>query len=161
MKASRRNTKGITVLEVMMALAVSALVLVGVIAFYQSARQTSAATKIVNDMNAILSAYKAYVAQGNILVLSGNNGVPMTTLQLQGFLPTPLNDPWGQTYVAVSCSPIGNTEIVIGIQSLGPPEKDKTCNAVKSAVNGSAKVIGGGDCGNRIGNPQCGFVYAF
>lgn len=155
------NTKGLTLLETMMALAVGVLVVMGAAMYYNSIRQTAAVTKIVNDMNAILSAYKAYVAQGNILVLSGNNGIPMTTLQSQGFLPTPLNDPWGQTYTAISCSPMDNAEIVIGILSLGPPDKDKTCNAVKSAVSSSAKVIRAGDCGNRIDNPQCGFVYAF
>ncbi len=150
---------GVTLLETMLALAVGAVVLVGVAIYYASARQSANVTQVVADMNAIVGAYKAYIGRGNTVcgVVSGTcTPTQLSALQTRGFLPNPMNDPWGQSYQAISCSPAGSMQISIAIPGIGPPGSDNTCNAIKMVVGNSAVPIGPSDC---IANPGCGFVY--
>jgi type II secretory pathway pseudopilin PulG len=130
---------GLTLLETMMALAVGAVVLMSAVIYYASSRQNANVTKVVADMNAIMAAYRSYIAQGNnvCVVRSSSCSGPTTLsiLQTATFLPSPMNDPWGQSYTATSSSPGGKMFIVITVPGIGSADEDKTCNAILQIVN--------------------------
>lgn len=130
---------GLTLLETMLAVAVGAVVLMGVVIYYASARQNGNVTKVVGDMNAIMGGYRSYIAQGNMvcgfLSSTCSSLTALSNLQTAGLLPSPMNDPWGQAYTAVSSSPEGKIQVVITVPGIGSADEDKTCNAILQAVN--------------------------
>jgi type II secretory pathway pseudopilin PulG len=140
MFSKKRFTKimGLTLLETMLALAIGAVVLLGVVIYYTSSRQNGNVTKVVADMNAIMSAYRSYIAQGNTVcgVPSGTcTPTTLSILQTAGFLPNPMNDPWGQSYTAVSSGPGGKIFVVITVPGISSADEDNTCNAILQSVN--------------------------
>lgn len=157
---------GVTLLETMLALAVGAVVLVGVAIYYTSARQSANVTQVVADMNAIVGAYKTYVGRGNVIGNTDRGGsVGISALENKGYLPKPFNDPWGQAYVATSCTSVsggwgGVLEIIIIIPGLGTAENDNTCKAIAQAVNSRYAPNSTSCVGSQWAN-SCGFQYQF
>jgi Tfp pilus assembly protein PilE len=134
---------GLTLLETMMALAVGTVVLMSVVIYYASNRQNANVTKVVSDMNTIMSAYRFYIAQGNTVcgvASSTCNPASLSTLQTAGFLPNPMNDPWGQSYTAVGSSPGGKMYVVITVPGIDSADEDNTCNAILQIVNNGSTL---------------------
>lgn len=150
---------GLTLLETMFALAVGALVLIGAIIFYMSTKQSANTSKAVGDMNAIVAAHESYIAGGyGLSGLGTTNSIP--TLQKGGYLPDPINDPWGQEYTSIVATTPATVTITIpgigGGATVGsgtegqagyvpPSDGDKNCNAIIQMV-GSAAATGASGC---------------
>jgi type II secretory pathway pseudopilin PulG len=159
---------GVTLLETMLALAVGAVVLVGAIIYYASARQSANVTQVIADMNAIVGAYKTYVGRGNVIGNTAQGGsVGISTLQNKGFLPKPFNDPWGQAYVATSCTSVGGgwggvLEIIIIIPGIGTAENDNTCKAIVQTLSMNSRYAPNStSCTKGQWTNNCGFQYQF
>lgn len=128
---------GLTLIETLLALAVGALVLVGGLIFYISATRNSSVNQTVSDMNAIVTAYRAY-ALGNAVTTD----TTIVTLQNNKLLPNPLISPWGSLYTATVGVATGTTRttVTIGITnirgSVGSSGSD--CTAILQAAGPTA-----------------------
>ncbi len=141
-----RKMPGITVLEVMLALAVSALIIIAVVMFYNATKTSASVSKVISDMNGIVAAADTYIAGGGAASnLTGDNAI--STLQGAGLLPATLNDPWGLPYTAtVTAATASTATIEIGIP--GAKSGDSNCNALVSATASQSNVtpVSGGTC---------------
>ena len=142
-----RKMMGITVLEVMLALAVSALIIIAVVMFYNATKTSASVSKVISDMNGIVAAADTYIAGGGAASnLAGDND-PISTLQGAGLLPNTLNDPWGLPYTAtVTASTASTATITIAIP--GAVSGDSNCSALVSATASQSNVtpVSGGTC---------------
>ncbi len=144
---------GLTLLETMFALAIGALVLIGAIIFYVSTKQSANANKIAGDMNGIVAGYQSYFAGGN----PSTGGIAMSVIQAAGFLPDPLNTPFGLQYDAKYTPTATSGTLEIDVSGLKPG--DTTCAAVTSLVgsSGGTSIPTGGTLGTTTGN--CAYTY--
>jgi type II secretory pathway pseudopilin PulG len=148
-KKSFSKMTGLTLLETMFAIAIGALVLIGAVIFYMSTKQNANTNKAVGDMNAIVSAIQNYTAGGNPL-----GGITdLSDLQSGGYLPNPLNDPWGQQYTIVVASS-GSVTASVTITIPGIDMGDNNCNAIKQSV-----VTGSGAAKDASKSGSCAFTY--
>ncbi len=153
--------EGLTLLETMFALAIGALVLIGAIIFYVSTKQSANASKAAGDMNGIVAGYQSFIAGGN-----SADGVDLSAIQAAGFLPSPLNDPWAQSYTSTYDAAANELTITIpGIGGVGAPA-DPTANPPKDAIGGdvncvaiSSLVSSNGASITSIGTKGCIAVY--
>lgn len=158
-KPAAHKMTGLTLLETMFALAVSALVLIGVIIFYQSTRLNAGVSKTMTDMNAIRTGYKSYLVSGYNFDSALNDTEQLQAVQNAGFLPNPLNNAWGQAYIVSLTKYPGY--IVIAIPGLGTTkwgsDPDSRCDAIWAMVRTT-----GGYSTNLAGTDyNCAFRYRF
>lgn len=138
---------GLMLLEIIFALAISAMVLMGAIIYFASVKQNANINKAVGDMNAIIGAYYNFMTAGN--TLTSGTKIP----QLQGYLPSPLYDPWGEEY-SLTVDPNAKT-IRIGIGGIAG-KYDKNCNAIASLAGATSKDS---NPANDSTSGQCFFMY--
>ena len=137
------NVRGLTLLETLLALAISALVVMGIVMYYGTVSYSSNVSKAVADMNAIVGAYRDYATAYPV-----TTDTTIQVLQDNDLLPNPLIDPWGQGYTAmVTVSTLGTT-VTINLIGLAK-NTDKQCQAIKQAVQPAGSPVGSG----------CSFVY--
>ncbi|MCD6045130.1 MAG: hypothetical protein K0R48_293 [Gammaproteobacteria bacterium] len=148
------HMKGLTLLETLFALAISALVLVAAVAFYASSKQSANITKAVKDLNTIVGQTHTYMVMGGLSDLTADNANTVSVLQGADYLPSPMSDPWGQEYKAVMTAGTSTATptTTITIVSLGSPTgdtPDKSCVAIEQALGGTATA----------GTTGCSFVF--
>lgn len=158
LRKSAAKMKGLTLLETMLALAVGVLILMSAVVFYQSTRQSANVSRTLSDMGAIKAGYRAYLASGFQLNAS-SDAAQLQAVQDAGFLPNPLNDPWGQSYVVSLTKYPGY--IMIAIPGLGTtkygPDPDPNCDALWAAV----PTTGGFSTTPDKSGYDCAFSYRF
>jgi type II secretory pathway pseudopilin PulG len=162
-RKSIAKMSGITLLETMLALALGIMILMSVVIFYQSTRQSANVSKVLNDMNAIKAGYKAYLASGYKLNAT-SDAAQLQAVQDAGFLPNPLNNPWGQAYVVSLTRYPGY--IMIAIPGLGTTTKQTTNGDVINDVNCNAiwatvQTTGGFSTTPAGAGYNCAFSYRF
>ncbi len=157
-KPAANKMTGLTLLESMFALAVGAFVLIAAIILYKSIRLNANVNQVMSDMNSIRAGYKSYLASGYQLNAS-NDALQLQAVQNAGFLPNPLNDPWGSAYVVSLTKYPGN--IMIAIVGLGTsrygPDPDPRCDAIWAAV----QTTGGYSTTPDGSDYNCAFLYRF
>lgn len=92
MKKFIRTMQGVTLLEIMLVLAIAAMVIVMSVRYYQSANASQQATNILSQIQSITAA-------ADSLAQAGGGGYNATNLgQITSLLPTnSLISPWGST----------------------------------------------------------------
>jgi type II secretory pathway pseudopilin PulG len=157
-RKSAAKMAGLTLLETMLALAIGALVLIGATIFYQSTRQSANVSKGLQDMNAIKAGYRAYLSSGFKLNAT-SDAAQLQAVQDAGFLPNPLNSPWGQPYVVSLTKYPGY--IMVAIPGLGTtkygPVPDSNCDALFAVV----LTTGGFATTPDTAEYNCAFSYRF
>ena len=139
---TRKMIMGITLLETLFALAVGALVLVGALLFYTSITQNSNVNKTVSDMNAIVTAYRAY-ALGHVVTAA----TTIATLQNSNLLPNPFLNPWGAGYDAAvtvgnkGTAPTTVTIHIWNIRGAGQTGGDPDCAAIGQTAQPTAQAV--------------------
>lgn len=136
--------RGITILEVMLAIAVSALVLIGALAFYVIAKQNANAGKVVNDMMAIVAGASQFATNGNTFVASP--GDVISTNLTPTYFPANYKSPFGAVYTATYASGV----LTISVGGLTSATTGN-CTAIASQV-GPGVTAGGG-------STACTFAY--
>ncbi len=118
--------RGIGLLELMLSLAIIAILLIMAVRYFQSANNSNAMNTAIDDCNAIKSAVKAYVGTNNISVASK---LTLSQLVTQGFLP----NSFGSTAaLSAAASPWGSS-ITIGTTS-GPAGVSCTISSVPTGL---------------------------
>lgn len=159
-KPAADKMAGVTMLETMLAVAVGTLVLVGAIIFYQSTRQNADLNKTLTDMNAIRTGYKSYLNSGYQFNAS-TPALQLQAVQNAGFLPSTLNDAWGQAYtVSVSNSKYPGY-IVIGIPGIGLATTTPTVSVCQTIYIAVQATGGLSTSPGSVDNIQCAFRYRF
>jgi type II secretory pathway pseudopilin PulG len=159
MRKPAAKMSGITLLETMLALALGVVILMGVILFYQSTRQSANVSKALSDMNAIKAGYKAYLSSGFKLNAT-SDAAQLQAVQEAGFLPNPLNSPWGQPYFVSLTKYPGYIMIAIpGLDTTrnGNVINDSRCNAIWINV----QTTGGFSTTPPQAGYNCAFIYRF
>jgi type II secretory pathway pseudopilin PulG len=147
----RRRTAGITLLEVAIGIALSAIVAAGVMATVSWSTNQVKLRATADRMNQVLSAAQQYV-QANYATLAANvpvGGAPTTvpttgavgpfglpTLQGGGYLPSSYVDknPFAQTHAVLVRQPVANTlEVLVATQN-GDTIQDADLGTVSSMV---------------------------
>jgi type II secretory pathway pseudopilin PulG len=153
--------KGLTLLETMFALAVGAFVLIAVVIVYKSIRQSANVSQTMTDLNAIRAGYKSYLASGYKFDTTLSSEAQLQAVQDAGFLPDPLNTPWGQPYVVSLTKYSGYITIAIpGLNKVNqdnPSAGDGRCQAIWKA----AQASGGLATEPATAGYDCAFNYRF
>ncbi len=136
------NIQGLTLLETMMALALGALVILGIVMYYGTVSYGSNVNKAVADMNAIVGAYRDYATAYPV-----TTDTTIQVLQDNDLLPSSLIDPWGQAYTTTVSESVPTT-VTINLIGLAK-NTDKQCQAIKQAVQPAGSPAGSG----------CSFMY--
>lgn len=143
---------GLTLLETMFAITVGAIVLIAATAFYDSAKHSANINKAVRDLNTIVAQTQSYMVAGGVSDLSTTtNGTDtVKKLQTNGYLPTPISDPWGQAYTGTftlggNTTATTTTITVVSLDSPTGDAPDKNCLAIGQALSGVA-TAGATDC---------------
>ncbi len=152
----RSKIMGLTLLETMFAVVIGTLILLSAIVFYNSTKQSANINKAVTDLNTIVAQTQAYMVAGGVSDLSAVGANTVDVLQKNGYLPTPISDPWGQQYTGtfVLGSNTTPTSTTITIVSLGSPtgdNPDKNCLSIGQALSSVATA----------GTTGCSFVFSF
>jgi len=91
MRKNFKSTLGVTLLEVMLVLAIAAMIIVMSVRYYQSANSSQQA-------NAVISQVSAIVGQANNLAQSSGTFSAVTSTTLKPLLPgAGFSTPWGTT----------------------------------------------------------------
>jgi len=91
MRNNLKSALGVTLLEVMLVLAIAAMIIVMSVRYYQSANSSQQA-------NAVISQVSAIVGQANNLAQSSGSFSAVTSATLKPLLPgSGFNTPWGTT----------------------------------------------------------------
>lgn len=155
-KLAANKMTGLTLLETMFALAVGAFVLIAAIILYKSIRLNASVSQVMSDMNSIRAGYKSYLASGYQFNAS-DDAAQLLAVQNAGFLPNPLNDPWGLPYAVSLTNSHYLGSIVISIPGLDLSSKDPRCNAIWKA----AQTTGAQSTNNNWAGYNCAFLYRF
>jgi type II secretory pathway pseudopilin PulG len=108
MKKSPRTILGVTLLEIMLVLAIAAMVIVMSIRYYQSASDNQKINSALNTITGIVAAGESYLASGPA---SGMSGISNAVLQSQvGYTVPP--SPWGGS---ITVAGSGNTTYSISM----------------------------------------------
>lgn len=154
MRKSAAKMTGLTLLESLFVLAIGAVVLFAVIILYKSITLNANVSQVMSDMNSIRAGYKAYRAS-NYTFNAKNDADQLQAVQVAGFLPSILNDPWGLPYV-VSLSWYGGY-ITIAIPGLDVVGTDSRCTAIWKAAQAtgasSVRLSSGYNCAFRYRFP--------
>lgn len=133
MRRFSRSALGVTLLEIMLVLAVAAMIIVMSVRYYQSA-------SISQEANAFLSQVNAITAAMNSMSQSTGNYSGLTQASISPILPTNgLIPPWGGTALTVQGSATGFT-----INASNVP--DGVCSLVGSQLQSSANFTVGTNC---------------
>lgn len=131
-----RSTRGVTLLEIMLVLAVAAMVIVLSVRYYQSASTSQQANTAVSELQAIAGA-------ADSLAQAKGTFSQVTTSKLQTILPaTGFNTPWG-TAITVSG---GASTLTITFAGTTPPG---VCNLLTEnlpVTGSSGKWADAGNC---------------
>src|SRR5690242_20649868 len=96
MKKSIHTILGVTLLEIMLVLAIAAMVIVLSIRYYASATATSQA-------NALVGTFQAIIAAGNNMSMGSGTYTSVTDDALKAIFPgTQYQSPWGGTITTAS-----------------------------------------------------------
>ncbi len=137
MKRTYKSMMGVTLLEIMLVLAIAALVIVMSIRFYQSASTSNKVNAAVSQIQGIVAAVENY-ANAN----SGSYAVDNT--KLAPYLPggsSTVNNPWGAT-VTISGTAGASTYTI----TYGTAIEKNACDMLTGNLKNSAKLSLGGDC---------------
>lgn len=118
-----RKQRGLTLVEVGLAIAVSAIIVVAGLAIYRS---TNESAKNLSAEKAITGIYSAAINAAG-----GGSSVPTI-----GNLDVPQNNPWGNAYS------VSATSTAINV-TLGDAGSAKACNAIKSYFDAQTDVVSG------------------
>ena len=133
MKRFARSALGVTLLEIMLVLAVAAMIIVMSVRYYQSASTSQQA-------NAFLSQVNAITASMNSLSQSTGNYTGLDESSIKPILPTNgLIPPWGGTGITVKGSSTG-----FEISTSNVPEG--VCSLVTSQLESSSNYSVAGSC---------------
>jgi prepilin-type N-terminal cleavage/methylation domain-containing protein len=134
------KTQGVTLLEVMLVLAIAAMIIVMSVRYYQSATQSQQA-------NAVLQMIQAVTANADGLALGANSYAGVSTATIQSMLPNNSNvTPWGGTLtigtgtattypVSISSTPVVVCQKLVSALTANPKFTSlTTCGAAGSAA---------------------------
>jgi type II secretory pathway pseudopilin PulG len=158
-KPAANKMTGLTLLETMFALAVGAFVLIAAVILYKSIRLNASVNQVMSDMNSIRAGYKSYLASGYQFNAS-DDAAQLLAVQNAGFLPSPLNDPWGLPYAAsLTLYPGYLTVIIPGLNKVtpDPTTTDPRCQAIWKA----AQTTGALSTNSSTVKFNCAFRYRF
>lgn len=111
MKRSFKKMQGVTLLEIMLVLAIAAMVIVMSIRYYQSATASQQTNMVLNEIQGIVSAVDG-VTQGSGSYQTVSNA------QITNVLPaTGLTTPWGTNITVAGVSPTSYTITLPGVPS--------------------------------------------
>lgn len=134
MKRSSKSMLGVTLLEIMLVLAIAAMVIVMSIRYYQSASTNQKINVTLNNLTGIIAAGESYLAA---------NGTfdTISSTALQPYLPgnSMPNSGWGG---AMSVDKISATSYRISMPA--PPTPD--CTRLKALITTNQKVTAAADC---------------
>jgi len=132
----KSKQRGISLLEVMLSLAIIAIILVMAVRYYRTAQQSQQVSNAISMMNGIVAAQTQYaIANANQYALS------MTDLIKGGYYPgnpaSPVapNNPWGQ--------PISLAKGSAGFQVVFPGVPSTTCTALDNVIKNEAVTTSG------------------
>lgn len=136
--------QGVTLLEMLLVLAIASAIILMIVGYTTQKMGEFRRDKVSLQMQQILNAGLAYYTNTSTWP---NN---LSTLQAAGYLPTPLNNPWGKGFTVDSTSSGGKTlsvstdvtvaaavdaKIIAGRLPLGTADVDATKAIVKATVN--------------------------
>lgn len=139
MKRTYKSMIGVTLLEIMLVLAIAALVIVMSIRFYQSASASNKVNAAVNQIQGIMAAVENYA--------NANGGsYTFTNATLAPYLPGggssgTLTNPWGVP-VTVSGTAGSATYTIVYASAVGVNE----CTALTGVLRSNTKLSLGADC---------------
>jgi len=127
MKLKKRNS-GVTLLEIMLVLAIAAMVIVMSIRFYRNASNSQSANSVLDAVNAVTAAADN-MAQGT------NSYSAITTTSLSAVVGTAnMRTPFG----GITISTPGQTSYTVTLAGIPPA----ICNQIKSQLAGNMKITG-------------------
>ena len=160
MRKPAAKMTGLTLFESMFVLALAVLVMAAAILFYQSTQKNAEVSKTMTDMNNIRSGYKSYFASGYQFNAS-TDVLQLQAVQAAGFLPSTLNDAWGQAYTVSVNNSNYPGYIVIGIPGIGVATTTPT-NSICQTIYIAVQATGGlSTKPGNVGGISCAFRYRF
>jgi type II secretory pathway pseudopilin PulG len=127
MKNTFKKMAGVTLLEVMLVLAIAAMIIVMSVRYYQSATSNQQANTVLGQVQSIVAAADQ-MAQSTGAYTTANNGGAMTTASIQTLLPAAgLMTPWGQ---AITIGNVTSSAYTITL----PTTPATVCALVRSKV---------------------------
>jgi len=169
----KKSTRAIGLLELMLSLAIIAVLLIMATRYYSSASGTQKVQSATDMVNAIKAGVANYIAGSNI-GLSDNDkdttSVTIGSLVKAGYLPTSfqgsadddggddgtsLITPWGDATATISVS---RTTYGIDITKLGTKD---ACQSVATKVNATMEEVGGAKAATCTGDEDAKFSVIF
>lgn len=127
MKNTFKKMAGVTLLEVMLVLAIAAMIIVMSVRYYQSATSSQQANAVLGQVQAIVAAADQ-LAQATGAYTTANNGGALTTAAIQTLLPAAgMMTPWGQ---AITIGGVTSSAFTITL----PTTPATVCPLVRSKV---------------------------
>jgi type II secretory pathway pseudopilin PulG len=142
---------GLTLLETMFGIAIGALILIAAVIFYTSTKNSQNTSKVVTDLNSIVAQTSSYIAPGgtSLTNLTSATTAPgsIGVLQGAGYLPSPMNDPWGTAYSAIVTAGAAGVPATttITVAGAGAPTT-ATCKAIVQATAPGGTGVGTDSC---------------
>jgi type II secretory pathway pseudopilin PulG len=130
MKRSFKSMLGVTLLEIMLVLAIAAMVIVMSIRYYQSASTNQKINAAVNSITGIVAAGENYLSANG--TFSGLNSSMVAPYLPGGKMP---NSPWGGP---MSISSAATVDYTIKIPNV--PAAGGGCEQIKSLLSGNTKL---------------------
>lgn len=148
MKKFAKAIWGVTLLEIMLVLAIAAMIIVMSIKYYQSAQASQQATTVISTLTAITAAADA-ISQGT------NSYSNVNSANIQGYLSSSGGGkaPWGAT-IGVSGSSGGGTSYVVTV----PDMPAAVCGQVYGAMSGNPHITGMSACSSTASQT---FTYTY
>lgn len=134
MKRSHQSILGVTLLEIMLVLAIAAMVIVMSIRYYQSATSSQQANMAIEQIQAIMSAVDG-VSQGSGSYSSISNAQISTLLPATG-----LTTPWGP---AITVSGTSTSTYTVSLPSV----PQQICPLIEGKLNANQHLSTTDSCG--------------
>lgn len=139
MKRFAKTMLGVTLLEIMLVLAIAAMVIIMSVRYYQSAQAGQQANQVIQQITAIMAA-------ADSLSQSSGTYSGVSTTTVGGMLSNVggLTTPWGDS---ISVTP-GSTSYSVSIPNMPPA----VCGIVWGQLNANKHVTGISTCGGTAAN---------
>lgn len=145
MKRFVKSVLGITLLEIMLVLAIAAMIIMMSIRYYQSANASQEATNVLQQLQAIAAAADSLSqGSGSYSTATSANVLPLLT-------GAGLNTPWG-TQISLS------NQTTTGYSVTVPGTPTAVCPLVWGRLNGDAHYTGLTAC-NSTGTTDLSYTY--